>query len=85
MKRILMLSLVLALLAAMVISTSAFAQGPNGESDGSQARQGATAQNGATYGPGDGTGPIGGEQFGPGPHGTCADSNNNGICDCQDS
>jgi len=44
MKRILMLSLVLALLAAMVISTAAFAQGPNGGSDGSQARQGATAR-----------------------------------------
>jgi hypothetical protein len=85
MKRILMLSLVLALLAAMVISTAAFAQGPNGGSDGSQARQGATAQNGATYGPGDGTGPVGREQFGPGPHGTCADANNNGVCDCQES
>ena len=85
MKRILMLSLVLALLAAVVISTAAFAQGPRGDGDGSQARQGTYTQNGATYGPGDGTGPIGGGQFGPGPHGTCVDSNNNGICDCQES
>jgi hypothetical protein len=85
MKRILMLSLVLALLAAMMISTAAFAQGPSGGGDGSQARQGATAQNGATYGPGDGTGPIGDEQFGPGPKGTCADLNNNGVCDCKES
>jgi hypothetical protein len=85
MKRILMLSLVLALLAAMMISTAAFAQGPNGGGDGSQARQGATAQNGATYGPGDGTGPTPGGQYGPGPNGTCADLNNNGVCDCQEA
>jgi hypothetical protein len=76
MKRILMLSLVLALLGAMVISTAAFAAGPWGSAGGSQ--------NGATYGPGDGTGPIGGGAFGPGPRETCVDLNNNGICDCKE-
>ena len=72
MKRILMFSLVLALLAALVISTAAFAQGPSGA--------GAYTPNGAGYGPGDGTGPIGGGQFGGGPR--CVDLNLNGICDC---
>jgi hypothetical protein len=70
MKRILMFSLVLALLGAMVISSAAFAQGSCGDGDGSQARQGTTHQNGANYGPGDGTGPIS----------KCLDLNGDGIC-----
>jgi hypothetical protein len=67
MKRILMFSLVLALLVAMIISSAAFAQG---DGDGSRARQGATYQNGATNGAGDGTGPIL----------KCWDLNGDGVC-----
>jgi len=70
MKRILMLGLVLALLGAMVITSAAFAKGPCGDGDGSQARQGATNQNGASYGPGDGTGPVL----------KCLDLNGDGVC-----
>ena len=70
MKRILMFSLVLALLGALIISSAALAQGPCGDGDGSQARQGATYQNGATNGAGDGTGPIS----------KCLDLNGDGVC-----
>jgi hypothetical protein len=55
MKRILMLGLVLALLATMIISSAAFACGAG---DGTEARNGTTAQYGAGNGAGDGTGPI---------------------------
>jgi hypothetical protein len=70
MKRIVMLGLVLALLGALIISSVAFAQGPCGTGDGSQTRQGATYQNGATNGAGDGTGPIS----------KCLDLNEDGTC-----
>jgi len=52
--------------------------------DGSQVRAGEGEQEGNAYGPGDGTGPIGGGQFGPGPFGPCVDLNQNGICDCKE-
>jgi type II secretory pathway pseudopilin PulG len=52
--------------------------------DGSQIRAGATGDNGNTYGPGDGTGPITGGQFGPGPRGKCLDLDGDGICDCRE-
>jgi hypothetical protein len=84
MKRILMLGLVLALLGVMVISSAAFAKGPCGDGDGSQAHLGAANQHGETYGPGDGTGPKPGGEYGPGPYGTCQDLNDNGICDCKE-
>jgi hypothetical protein len=67
MKRILMLGLVLALLAAMIITTATFACGAG---DGMQARNGATAQYGAGNGAGDGTGPIQ----------ECLDLNEDGLC-----
>jgi hypothetical protein len=76
-RRIVLLSAVLALIGALIISSAAFAA-----PGGSQVRAGAYSQNGNTYGPGDGTGPIGGGQFGPGPLGKCVDLNQNGICDC---
>jgi hypothetical protein len=76
-RHIVLLSVVLALIGVLVISSAAFASG------GGQAHAGASSQNGNTYGPGDGTGPIGGEQFGPGPFGKCLDANGDGICDCQ--
>ena len=82
-RHIVLLSVVLALIGVLVISSAAFAAG-----GGSQAHAGAYSQNGNTYGPGDGTGPIDGEQFGPGPQGPqgpkCIDLNNNGICDCKE-
>jgi hypothetical protein len=77
-RHIVLLSVVLALIGVLVISSAAFAAG------GSQAHAGAYSQNGNTYGPGDGTGPIGDGQFGPGPNGNCIDLNQNGICDCQE-
>ena len=52
--------------------------------DGSQEHNGQYSRSGQTYGPGDGTGPIGGGQFGPGPYGKCLDVDNDGICDCQE-
>jgi hypothetical protein len=70
MKRILMIGLVLALLGVMLMSSAALAKGPCGDGDGSQARQGATNQYGATYGPGDGTG----------PDLKCLDLNGDGVC-----
>jgi hypothetical protein len=76
-RHIVLLSVVLALIGVLVISSAAFA------ADGSQAHAGPSSQNGNTYGPGDGTGPIGGGQFGPGPLGKCLDANGDGICDCQ--
>ena len=45
---------------------------------------GGCTSEGCRYGPGDGTGPIGGGQFGPGPYGKCIDLNGNGICDCRE-
>ena len=82
-RHIVLLSVALALIGVLVISSAAFAAG-----GGSQAHAGAYSQNGNTYGPGDGTGPIGGGQFGPGPQGPqgpkCIDLNNNGICDCKE-
>ena len=80
-RRIVLLSAVLALIGALVISSAAFAA-----CGGSQAHAGTSSQNGNTYGPGDSTGPIGGEQFGPGPggpYGKCLDADGDGICDCQ--
>jgi len=80
-RHIVLLSVVLALIGVLVISSAAFAAG-----GGSQVRAGASSQSGNTYGPGDGTGPIGGEQFGPGPggpYGKCLDADGDGICDCQ--
>jgi hypothetical protein len=70
MKRILMFGLVLALLGALIISSAASAQGPCGSDDANQARQGATHQNGATNGAGDGNGPIL----------KCRDLNGDGAC-----
>jgi len=78
-RHIVLLSVVLALIGVLVISSAAFAAG-----GGSQAHAGAYSQNGSTYGPGDGTGPIGDGQFGPGPYGKCIDLNQNGICDCRE-
>jgi hypothetical protein len=78
-RHIVLLSLVLALIGVLVISSAAFAAG-----GGSQAHAGAYSQNGNAYGPGDGTGPIIGGQFGPGPYGKCIDLNQNGICDCKE-
>jgi hypothetical protein len=88
MKRILMIGLVLALLGVMLMSSAALAEGPCGDGDGSQARQGATNQYGATYGPGDGTSPIGGGEYGAtygpgdgiGPVLKCLDLNGDGVC-----
>ena len=77
-RHIVLLSVVLALIGVLVISSAAFAAGGD-----SQAHAGASNQNGNTYGPGDGTGPIGDGQFGPGPFGKCLDANGDGICDCQ--
>ena len=54
-RHIVLLSVVLALIGVLVISSAAFAAG-----GGSQAHAGAYSQNGNTYGPGDGTGPIDG-------------------------
>ena len=76
-RHIVLLSVVLALIGVLVISSAAFAAG------GSQAHAGTYSQNGNTYGPGDGTGPLPGGQFGPGPFGKCLDANGDGICDCQ--
>jgi|GEM_PF-1965059 len=83
-RRIIMLSAVLALIGLLVISTAAFAKGLDGATQARSQLQpiGTQAQNGSGYGPGDGTGPIGGGGFGPGPKGQCIDLNNNGICDC---
>jgi hypothetical protein len=73
--------MVLALIGALVISSVALAG-----SGGSHAGAAAYSRSGNTYGPGDGSGPIGGGQFGPGPSGPkgpkCIDLNQNGICDC---
>jgi hypothetical protein len=55
-----------------------------GDCDGSQERNGQASRKGKVYGPGDGSGPIGGEQFGPGPKGQCLDADENGVCDCQE-
>lgn len=94
MKRIVMLSLVLALLGALVLSTAAFAGGPHGVRDGSGpiggGQWGAGEGNGSGYGPGDGSCPCDGEGYGPGSGaggkgpGTCTDLNHNGICDCRE-
>ena len=83
-RRIIMLSAVLALIGLLVMGTAAFAQGPDGATQARSQLQsvGTPAQNGSGYGPGDGTGPIGGGGFGPGPKGQCLDLNHNGICDC---
>ncbi len=83
--RIVTVAAVLALVAAFTLSAFAFAAGPAG----SQVRTGAHShiggsmgQYGSSYGPGDGSGPLGGGQFGPGPF--CVDANHNGICDCKE-
>jgi hypothetical protein len=78
-RHLVLLSVVLALIGVLVISSAAFAAG-----GGSQVHAGAYSQNGNTYGPGDGTGPMPGGQFGPGPFGKCIDLNHNGICDCKE-
>ncbi len=67
MKRIVLLGLVLALLAAMLISSGVLAAGT---CDGSQARQGAMYQYGSGSGAGDGTGLL---------H-RCVDLNGDDIC-----
>lgn len=81
-RRIVLLGAILALIGVLVMGSAAFAAG-----GGTQAHAGAYSQNGNTYGPGDGDGPIIGGQFGPGPQGPqgpkCIDLNNDGICDCQ--
>ena len=77
-RHIVLLSVVLALIGVLVISSAAFAAG-----GGSQAHAGAYSQNGSTYGPGDGAGPIGDRHFGPGPFGKCLDADGDCICDCQ--
>jgi hypothetical protein len=56
----------------------------SGDFDASQERNGQATRNGKVYGPGDGSGPIGGEQFGPGPKGQCLDADGNGVCDCKE-
>jgi hypothetical protein len=83
MKRIVMLSLVVALLGALVLSTVAFAGYGPGDGSGpiGGGQFGPGAGNGRQYGPGDGTGPIGGGGFGPGE---CVDLDGNGVCDCQE-
>ena len=81
-RHIVLLSVVLALIGVLVISSAAFAAGRR-QSGAVRAHH---SQNGNTYGPGDGTGPIGGRgRFGPGPRavGKCLDLNGDGICDCQ--
>ena len=55
-----------------------------GSCDGNQERGGQYSRNGKVYGPGDGTSPIGGGQFGPGPNGKCLDVDSDGICDCRE-
>jgi hypothetical protein len=74
MKRIVMLGLVLALLAAMVISTAAFAAAT---CDGSQQRLGTAYQYASGNGPGDGTGTGSG---GPGPYLRCEDMPGDCVC-----
>ncbi len=68
--RIIVLAAVVALIGALVISAVAFAAGP-----GSAVQ----SQNGNVYGGGHNDGPLGGEQFGPGPQ--CDDDS--GTCPCQ--
>ncbi len=72
-KRIVLLALVIALVGVLAVTAVAFAAGPGAVTQ---------SQHGNTYGAGDGTGPIGGGQFGSGPH--CVDANANGVCDCQE-
>jgi hypothetical protein len=76
--RVVTVAAILALVAALTISTFVFAAGPAG----SQVQAGTHNQYGQSYGPGDGSGPLGGGQFGSGPH--CVDANHNGICDCKE-
>ena len=67
MKRILMLSMVLALLAAMLLTTASFAAGAG---TATQAQNG----NGPQYGAGDGAGDC------TGPLLTCLDLDGDGVC-----
>ncbi len=117
MKPVLMAGTLVALVAVLLMSSSALAKGPDGAAqsrtqtrardDGQaavqvraqsqervQVRQAdvvgvqvpsvAQVQNGDGHGAGDGTGPIIGGSFGPGPNGKCLDVDNDGICDCRE-